>query len=105
MRGVVDIKRFTAAVARGDALDLEREDIRDRGRALEPLDVNLDRLEFDPAEVSNEVLTDECRRAAGVAPDDGGKRGSLRIIRAVVDHAREKPVARGPDSGRAEYQC
>ena len=65
VRGIVDVERLAAAVARGDALDLEGKDIGDRGRALEPLDVNLDRLELDPAEVADEILADERRRAAG----------------------------------------
>src|ERR1700722_7129661 len=94
---IIDIERVATSVAGGDALDLEREDIGDRGRALEPLDVNLDRLEFHPTKVTDEVLTDERRRAAGFAPDDGSKRSSLDLVRAVVDHARENPIAIGHD--------
>ena len=66
--------------------------------------MNFDRLELDSAEVADEVLADERRRAAGVAPDDGGKRSSLGIIRAILDDARENPVAVGHDPARADYQ-
>src|SRR5271154_3007028 len=104
MRRIVEIERVTAAVAGGDALDLERQDIGDRSRALEPLDVNLDRLELDPAEVADEVLADERRRAAGFAPDNGSERSSLDVIRAVVDHARENPVAVGHHPARSDHQ-
>jgi hypothetical protein len=68
MRRVVDIEWVAAEVAGRDALDLERQDIGYRGRAPEPLDANLDRLELDPAEVADEVLANERRRAAGFAP-------------------------------------
>src|SRR5579864_899543 len=93
MRRIVDIERVAAAVARRNALDLERQYVGDRGRTPEPVDVNLDRLELNPAEIANEMLTDERRRAAGFTPDDGGKRDALEGVGAVVDHARENPVA------------
>src|ERR1700723_334255 len=104
MRRVVDIERLAAAVAGGDALDLERKDIGDRSRALERVDVNLDRLELDAAEVADEVLADERWRATGVAPDDGGKRSTLDVSRIVVDHARKNPVAVGHNATRADHQ-
>src|ERR1700693_5711899 len=99
-----DIERVAAAVAGDDAFDLERQDIGERGGALEPLDVNLDRLELDPAEVADEVLADERRRAAGFASADGGKRGALDVVGAVVYHSRENPVPVGHDPARADYQ-
>jgi hypothetical protein len=59
---------------------------------------------LDPAEVADEVLADERRRAAGFIPDNGGKRGALGIVRAVVDHSRKNPVALGHHPARPDHQ-
>lgn len=41
MSGIVNVERFTAAVAGCDILNLKGQDIGDRGGALERLDVDL----------------------------------------------------------------
>jgi hypothetical protein len=64
MRRIVDIERVAAAVAGDDALDLERQDIGDRGRALEPLDVNSIGLNSTPRKSPTRFW----RMSAGVPP-------------------------------------
>src|SRR5580704_15704725 len=102
MAGVVDIERFAAPVAREDALDLEGKDIGDRGRAFERVQVELDRLELYTAEVAHQILADDRRRSAGFTSDDGGERGPLGLVGAVVDDPGEDPVAVGHDLARAD---
>jgi hypothetical protein len=53
MSCIVDIQRFTATVAGCDAFNLKGKDVGDRGRPLERLNVDLDRLKLDAAEVAN----------------------------------------------------
>jgi len=55
------------------------------------------------AEMSGKV-TPAASDHAGCAPDNGGKRGALRIVRAVIDHARKNPVAVGHYRARPDHQ-
>jgi hypothetical protein len=53
--GVVEVIRLAAAVARGDALDLEAGDAGDRGPADEPIRGELDRRELDAAKIADQM--------------------------------------------------
>jgi hypothetical protein len=54
--GIVQVKRLAAAIARHDAVDLERGDVRDRELAPVPVEDEFDRPEFDAAEIANQML-------------------------------------------------
>src|SRR5437870_3122592 len=67
VRGIVEIERLVRPGARSDAFDRESQDTRDRRRALQPGEIELDRFEFDATEIADQMLTDERRRAARLA--------------------------------------
>ena len=80
VRRVIEIHGLIRSVARSDPLDLEGQDVRDHCRALEPVQVELDQLELDPAKIADQMLTDESWRTAGFATDDGTQGRTLRIV-------------------------
>src|SRR5271156_139094 len=104
VRRVVDVERLAAAVPRGDALDLERQNAGDHGRALQPIEVEFYGLVGDAAEITDQVFADEGGRAARLPADDCSERLTLRLIRAFVDNTRENPVAVAHDFARADHQ-
>ena len=104
MAGVVEVRGLAAAVARQHTLDLEGGDVGDRGAAFEALDRDIDRLEFDAAEIADQILPDESRRPAGVAADDRRQRLALGRVGRLVDDAGKDPVAVGHDLARADHQ-
>ena len=104
VRGVVEVERLAAAVARSDAFDLERQNVGDHGRALQPIQIEFYGLVGDATEVADQVFADEGGRAARLPADDCGKCLALRLIRALVDNAGEDPVAVGHDFAGADHQ-
>src|SRR5208282_3500613 len=104
VRRVIEIHGLIRSVARGDPLDLEGQDVQDHGRALEPVQVELDRLELDAAKIADQMLADESWRTAGFATDDRSQGLTLRIVGPLVDCAGEDPVAVGHHFARADNQ-
>src|SRR6266853_2096697 len=64
----------------------------------------VERLELDAAEVADQIIADERGWAARLAADDRGQRLTLRIVRPLVDHAGEDPVAIGHDFAETNDQ-
>src|SRR6516164_8576057 len=104
VRRVIEIHGLIWSVARGDPLDLEGQDVRDDRRALEPVQVELDRLELDSAKIADQMLADESWRTAGFATDDRSQGRTLRIVGPLVDYAGKDPVAVGHHLARADNQ-
>src|SRR5262245_33671922 len=77
---VVEIHRLVGSVARGDALDLEAEDVGDRDRALQARHIELDRLELNTAEITDQMLADEPWRSTCLAADNRGECAPLRRV-------------------------
>src|SRR5215813_14132509 len=92
---VVYVQRLARAVARNHPLDLERDHVGDYGRALQPVQIELDRLECDTTKIADQVVADEARRSAGLAADDRGKSPALGSIGPFIDHPGENPVTVG----------
>src|SRR5215831_17181332 len=93
MGRIVDVERLTAAVARSDTLDFERDDGGDRGRALQPIQSELDRFVHDAAEVGDQVLADKGWRPTRLSADDRGEGLPLRLIGPLIDDAGKNPIA------------
>src|SRR5689334_10274347 len=83
--GIVDVIRVAAAVARGDAVDLERHEPRDRDPASQAGDDEIDWLKRDPAEIADQVLPDYPRGPAGLAARDRPERLALIGACGLVD--------------------
>src|SRR6516165_9335911 len=66
--------------------------MRDHCRALEPVQVELDRPERDPPKIADQMLADESWRTAGFATDDRSQGRTLRIVGPLVDYAGKDPV-------------
>src|SRR2546421_2990626 len=73
---IVNVERLAAAVPRQDAVNLEREQARDSSAPVVPRHMELDRLVFDAAEISDQVVADQLRRAARLTPREPGERGA-----------------------------
>src|SRR5271156_2889760 len=86
VRRVVDVERLAATVARGDALDLERQKAGDHGRALQTIEIQFYGLKGDAAETSAQVLGLQGGGPPRLPADDCGERLTLRLIRAFVDN-------------------
>src|SRR5579863_1202873 len=71
MRRVVDVERLAAAIARCDALDLERQDVGDRYRALQSIHLELHRIELHAAEIAYQVSADHTGWPTNIAAHDG----------------------------------
>src|SRR5215472_8151757 len=104
MAGVVQVERLAAAIARDDAVDLERGDVRDRELTPVPVDDEFDRPEFDAAKIANQMLADQPGRAARLAADDRRERLAPGRVGTVVDHPSEQPIAVSHDPPRADQE-
>src|SRR5262249_7496437 len=102
--GVVDVERLAAAVARGDALDLEGEDAGDGRPPLQAVLLEAARPDLHAAEIAHQVVVDHRRPAAGLAADDRRQGLALSGSRPLVDDAAEDPVALGHHPARADDQ-
>src|SRR5207248_5846038 len=101
---IVNVERLAAAVPRQDAVDLEREQARDSGAPVVARHMELDRLVFDPAEIADEVVADQLRRAARLTPREPGERAAPAGVGALVDDDAEDPIAVGHDLARAQHE-
>jgi hypothetical protein len=95
------VRRCGCATAR---LDLEGGDVGDRGAALVALDGELDRLEFDAAEIADQILPDKAGRPTSVAADDRCQGLALGRVAGLVDDPGEEPVAVRHHLAGADHQ-
>src|SRR5205814_9950772 len=105
MPRIVNVERLAAAVPRQDAVDLESEQARDSGAPVVPRHMELDRLVFDAAEIADEVVADQLRRAARLTPREPGERGAPVGVGALVHDDAKDPIAVGHDLARAQHEC
>ena len=66
--------------------------------------MELNRPKLDAAEVTNQVLADDCGWPLGLAADNRRQRRSLDLVGLLVDNARENPVAVGHNLARTDNQ-
>src|SRR5947207_11092750 len=91
VRGVIDVQRFAAAVAREDPIDLEIEHARDRGAPVMPGNLEGNRLVFEAAEIADQIAADHARGAARLAAGEPRESSTLRGVGAGIDDYRENP--------------